>query len=446
MPSRSKESDPMQVPPANQRSDLHRFSGGINFVGIGLSVISFRMILLSALFILFVTPLSLALRGGQVSANYAFIFYPLIVFLVGGKLRRPDKMIVNVALLYMAIFFLPVIYQYQYYEFFDRRLFSFAIFMSAFVFALVKIDDEMIKSFKFAVIAIATYQSLVTIEHYFAFGGLSLGYEAKGLVGSQRFGFVLVFAGWLIFLYKPQRIFTYLFKYIVFFIIFNGMTLTFSRASIVAVLGSFALYLIFRIAILIKYSRNPTTIDIWRFIIDLIAFTGVIWLSYEVFPVTFQFYLSRMFDLNITPLLDGYYSYPKFPSYDTYVYNVIESSEGYRFYILSWIVEYIFYNPIFGAGYLGTWIMFPDLEGSAHNQLLDVLFRTGPIGLLVYAYLLYRMLRFLYLKQEFGLFWGVIGILFFGLFHETFKLSQGAFIFAFLIGMTFQLRAVHDES
>ena len=43
-------------------------------------------------------------------------------------------------------------------------------------------------------------------------------------------------------------------------------------------------------------------------------------------------------------------------------------------------------------------------------------------------------LRFLK-TNDFGMYIGFWGIIFFGLFHETFKLGHGAFILAFIIGM-----------
>ena len=50
-------------------------------------------------------------------------------------------------------------------------------------------------------------------------------------------------------------------------------------------------------------------------------------------------------------------------------------------------------------------------------------------------------------KNDMGLFLGYVGILVFGLFHETFKLSQGAFLFAFLVGMWAQsLRKDNNEN
>ena len=78
--------------------------------------------------------------------------------------------------------------------------------------------------------------------------------------------------------------------------------------------------------------------------------------------------------------------------------------------------------------------MFDDLKCSAHNQYGDVLFRTGFIGLFLYLYLLYKV--FIHLKNNHrDLFYGYISILVYGFFHETFKMSQGAFILAFVLGM-----------
>jgi O-antigen ligase len=107
-----------------------------------------------------------------------------------------------------------------------------------------------------------------------------------------------------------------------------------------------------------------------------------------------------------------------------------------------------------GSGYLGVWTLFQGFAGSAHNQYADVLFRTGVVGFTAYCFLLF--LIGLYLRRrDRGLFWGFLGIVFYGVFHETFKESQGAFVLTFLLGMTAQApRAVvrkipaaarHDE-
>ena len=98
------------------------------------------------------------------------------------------------------------------------------------------------------------------------------------------------------------------------------------------------------------------------------------------------------------------------------------------------VLDYAIKNPFTGSSYVGVWSLFENREGSTHSQYLDVLFRVGFIGFFVYMFILFKILGFLY-KQDTGMFLGFIGILVYGLFHETFKLSQGGFMLAFLLAM-----------
>ena len=109
------------------------------------------------------------------------------------------------------------------------------------------------------------------------------------------------------------------------------------------------------------------------------------------------------------------------------------SSEGIRFQIWGSVLNYIANHPFRGGGFLGVWALPNTPEGSAHNQYIDVLYRTGVIGFTLYSIILLKTTRFLY-KHEKGLYWGFIAVLIFGLFNETFKNSQGAVILAILIG------------
>jgi O-antigen ligase len=101
------------------------------------------------------------------------------------------------------------------------------------------------------------------------------------------------------------------------------------------------------------------------------------------------------------------------------------------------VITYLSANPLFGSGFLGVWIMFDDLAGASHNQLLDVLFRTGLVGFTGFIFILYKLLNYNFGSRNIAVFVSMIGILAVGMFHETFKLSQGAFIFAFLIAHAF---------
>ena len=139
--------------------------------------------------------------------------------------------------------------------------------------------------------------------------------------------------------------------------------------------------------------------------------------TYNYFSDTFFIYFS----------IDGLFNFLE-------RFDNIKTSEGFRLFLLGKIINYVTFNPFTGSGFLGCWIMFDDLKCSAHNQYADVLFRTGFIGFYIYLYILYKV--FIYLKDNHqDLFYGFVGILVYGLFHETFKMSQGAFILSFMIGM-----------
>jgi O-antigen ligase len=151
-------------------------------------------------------------------------------------------------------------------------------------------------------------------------------------------------------------------------------------------------------------------------------------LLYLTLPEVFEFYFQNLFSLTQPTGL------PTFV-----LASNPATSEGFRISMFLLIMEFISNNPFTGTGYLGVWILSESHSGSAHVQMLDVLLRTGILGFIAYVFLIYKLLRFLY-ERESGLFWGLIGILVYGVFHETFKDSQGGFILAFLMGMMAQFK------
>jgi O-antigen ligase len=117
--------------------------------------------------------------------------------------------------------------------------------------------------------------------------------------------------------------------------------------------------------------------------------------------------------------------------YGLEIYNVF-SSEGYRNYIYKIAFSIFDKNPFLSNGFLGFWTILPNNIGSAHSQYLDVFIRTGLIGLFIYIYIIYGILVISF-KNNKPLFYGFLSIIFYGFFHETFKLSHGAFIFTVVI-------------
>jgi O-antigen ligase len=161
-------------------------------------------------------------------------------------------------------------------------------------------------------------------------------------------------------------------------------------------------------------------------------------LSYQLMPAYFQFFSERFFRVSITPIrVMDFFPYAFFPPYDTTVWLSRDTSEGYRLYMITEIFKFLSHHPLFGSGYLGVWIMFSDLAGSAHNQLLDVLFRTGFVGFACFLYIVYRIIKFNLYHRHWAVLLSLAGIFTIGMFHETFKLSHGAFVFAFLIAQAF---------
>lgn len=378
-------------------------------------------------------PISIVLRGDLVSANYSFMLSPLFILLTKGGFKAPKENIKTLIGIYILIFIICTLYQLNYQVFFERRLISFVLFMSMFTFFFINIDEEMIEAFKLSIIFSSFIYSSHSIYLYYYSGGSSVGYDLiRPIVQSQRYGFVLIFGIWLAIFYKTTTKTSLFIKIIVIAVIYNGLGLTFSRSSIAGLLSSLTALLIFSSLNIKNNLQNSFIKKILKLFLFLSISILIVIISFWFIPDFFQYFSERFFKLNIVAVRDGYFTYSGFPPYNTYVYNVFESSEGYRIFMITEVFKYLINNPLFGSGYLGVWVMFEDLAGSAHNQLLDVLFRTGIVGLSIYIYLLFK--TFIYYKNnDLSIFISLIGILAIGLFHETFKLSQGSFILSFLI-------------
>lgn len=297
----------------------------------------------------------------------------------------------------------------------------------------------MVIAFKYSIILVSIIYSLNSIYTYFSNGGINLGFEGmRPIVQSQRYGFILLFGFWLTVFFKTKSTIGIFLKIAATFVIFNGLGLTFSRSSVAGLLvSSSVLFFLFLLKIIKLPIKNLPKAFIKPIIYSTIFFLITV-ISYQLIPDYFQFFSERLLGRSITPILNqGFNPYPKFPLYDTYVYNQLESSEGYRIFMITEIFKYLTNNPLFGSGFLGVWIMFDDLSGASHNQLLDILFRTGLIGFLGFLFILYHLIKYHYVSYDLPVLITIFGILAIGLFHETFKLSQGAFIFSFLAAHAF---------
>jgi hypothetical protein len=375
------------------------------------------------LFTVALYPFSITVGGEGVSANYLYILFPLLFVISNrSKIYLPNKIFTEYILIFTVIFFIALVYQLSNIQYSERRIISFLIFMSIFSLIFIKIDDRLIESFKVALILISLILSIRSIFLYFTLGGYELGFMAKNLVGSQRFGFIYIVAVWLLFFYKSLGWKSNSIKYLFLVILVIGILLTFSRSSIIALIGSFSLYLTYRLKTRTKESFNLRLGILINMFFLLSLLLGVSIFLMDHFAGVIKFYVSTLFSLKAA---DGE---------NFWELSNPESSEGYRIYMLGKILEFVANNPFTGSGFLGVWIMFEDGSGSSHNQFTDVLFRTGVFGFIAYCTLLYQLLAFLVRKAP-DFFWGMLGVIIYGFMHETFKESQGSFLLAFLIGM-----------
>jgi len=372
---------------------------------------------LAALFVSFMSQVTL---GAAFSGNYIFLLFPLAYLLKDQKIKTLPGDLKIAFYIFFGIFFIAWFFQYSYWHLSLRKLISFILFMSMFSFAFMNINEQMIKAFKISIVALTLYLSLSNLNELRSFDLASLGYAAKNQVGNQRFGFLYIIGFWLVFFFQSNSLLLKLSKIPLLVIIFLGLLLTFSRASIVGIIGSIFVFLLILFGSKIKLTtRNLGIFSLYAIGISLmVAFSGI----YEYMALPLEYFTDRLFSFSF---IDG-----------TSNFNLANpnSSEGYRIYLIQSILQYVASSPLYGSGYLGIWVILDDGIGSAHGQYNDVLFRTGYIGLGIYLYLLQRLGSYLY-KIDLGLFLGFVGVLVFGFFHETFKVSHGAFVLAFLIGM-----------
>lgn len=377
------------------------------------------------LFLIMLIPIS---SSAGLSINYLFFLYPFLYLFIYRKFSLPKKNVLRIFFLYVLIFcvgfpFVPIIFP----GFTFRSITSFLIFISIFSFSFIPKQKLDIVGFKIAVIIISVYFSLESFFSFILFRDLGV-FDLKGEIGSQRFGFVYLLAISILVFSKDIFLKFTLLKNFLIFIILVGLLLTFSRTPIIALTLTTIIYTLLNFKL-----RRFLTLKFYK---DIVIFIFIISLISSI--IYFYFYdLLTFFDNRIiTNIFKNENISADISNSDT--------SEGTRLVIWNSIFNFTLHHPITGSSYLGAFIMEASnidlfnkgkyFMDSSHNQYMDTMLRTGFIGFIAYIILIFKILVFLY-KNDQSLFYGFLSIVVYGFFHETFKLSQGAFIFSFLIAV-----------
>lgn len=355
------------------------------------------------MFVFSVVPFAIEVGASGISSNY---FYILIFLLPFTQLRqsRGGLMLLTV----YTVVLLAGIFQFFTHDFyyFIRSFASYLVFIFPLLFAFVRLEDVHFKTFKQAVILVSLSYSLLSIYQLATLGYAGDFFMMKNEIGSQRFGFVIILAFFLV-LYEEDYLQLKRLTYLA--ILGIGIILTFSRSTLVGFGAAFFVLLI------LDFRRIKVKYILLGFLFGIAML------------VVFK-------DTVIGEIADFFAQYTA--NTKTYDLSNKSSSEGYRIYVLKQVLAYIKSHPLFGSSYAGLYLLYDEYSAtgaSAHSQYNDVLLRTGLIGFSLYLFVLYRMTRF-YARYNRGVFYGLIGIIVYGFFHETFKLGHGSFLFAFLLG------------
>ena len=335
--------------------------------------------LITVFFCICLFPFSITLLGSGASASYFFLFIPFFLLIKFGKIKNPGSDINLIIFIFTIFFFLNAFLQIDYWELTIRKIISFLLFFSVFCLVFFDISKNMERSFLIAIVLVSLFFSLRSIYYLVQLDLNAVGFAAKGEVGSQRFGFIYLMAFWIVFFYKPIKMYHAWLKVASMSILLLGIFLTFSRSSIIGLIFSVFIYMFF-------FMKLSNVLKIKNFLWLILLLPIVIYLIYRfnidlILILIFDFFWERMFSL---------LTFSEAKSVELLNFSNPESSEGYRLFLIQKIINYSSSNFL-GSGFLGIWIILDDFIGSAHGQYNDILFRTGFFGLILYIYLLCKL-------------------------------------------------------
>lgn len=381
------------------------------------NIVNYKIVIL---YMLFLAPITISLSQDGASANYLFL-----LLLLKSKSIKINKDALNyIIFLTISLFVGIIIYSRFDSLFMFRQVLSYFIMLSGALLLFVNLKgriQELLIAIVFSALLYSIFaiymiisKGFLTTDIFFIKGGL----QEYVTDWPQRYVIVLMFA----FFISIGRWSLSIFWPIASIIIATCIFFTFTRAAWISVFIGLLAYFIF-LNKKVQYKEiGHRKVRHFNLLVALsiLAITIFFILKNDFVQTAFQtFYNNLELIIKMNP-------------------NDFESgsSEGERFVLWKIVLNLLITNPISGTGFAGIYL-FTNENGSTHNQYIDVLLRTGIIGLIFYLWFWIKIIRY-YRKYDISIAAGLMSILFMGLFHETTKLSYGAFIFFMLLNKSYE--------
>lgn len=365
--------------------------------------------------------------GGGVTANYFMLFFVIFAF-YGYQYS-------NYGFVYLAVMILSyaiglVLFSNGSPYFIDRQFFSLVAGVIPALLLFIKIRVPF-NTIKLAAIISSLIYIYPTIKLKFI-SGIGIGDVglAKATFGSAGYGFILAFG---LFFSMENHVKSKIY-YIISTIILVGIIFTFSRAAYLSTILGLIAYLI-----CLACRRK------WKFNFNVYKIS----LIFIIIFIVIRILLGANGIRNIIHAVNTILGYAVQAFVDFFSKKIghgdVESviagaatSESAR--LLLWKQAYDFVvknNILFGSGMAGLYLVVPEyLESgvSTHSQYVDVFLRTGLIGLSIYLFMWMKLLKGFWAKSP-AAFAGLLSMFVYGVFVETTKITQGAFIFFILLNL-----------
>ena len=369
-------------------------------------------------FMAFLAPISISVADDGVSANYLFA----ILLLSSHGYRRNWQAAAYIGFMTFALLVGALVFSGMSGVFLLRQFISYSLMLFGVLLLFVRLSSTL-EEFLVALVICSVGYALY-VFYMFAFGGFSLTdiYKVKGGLQDfvtdwpQRYVVLLLLA----FFVAVRRFGRGIHWQIAAAIILPCIFLTFTRAAWLGMVAAFAVYPVLAIFSKDRGVGGPGRAS-WLALVGLVGLIAVgIYVAEN--PEVAGAFVTFTDDFSDTAQTKpGEFS--------------ASGSEGQRLDLYSEIVDTIQANPLTGTGFAGAYLVIPG-EGSAHGQYMDILLRTGIIGLIIYLLFWLKALRY-YANVDRGVAAGLIAVFVMGFFHETTKLSYGCFMFFFLLNKVY---------